>query len=339
MRGEGTEGTRRAFLRTAAAAAVLGGARRVCGATREEALPMDDGFYVRAEELDLRYAHPLPEARLARKRWVGSPEKWRAECKAKLGELLAYAAPAPSSAECLRSARQGSVTVEAWVMDAERGLRIPAYLLRPDAPVAGAPALMAIHGHGSVEAVVGQYEDYHHAFGMYMAERGWVVLCPALRGFGPLANLSSGDPERCLDYWSWDRGPQFSLVTDGFVHGRTLVGDTVADLVRWEDWLANEHGVASVAVAGISDGGDLAVPYPVFSKRVRRIYASGTMGSFSVVFGRCYNAPAHCIPHVLRWMDRADIAGLNAPRPLRLHYGELDTPGPGNNSAALNETV
>jgi len=38
-------------------------------------------------------------------------------------------------------------------------------------------------------------------------------------------------------------------------------------------------------------------------------------------------------------MDCSDIAGLNTPRPVRLHYGEHDTPGPRNNSASYNETV
>ena len=56
-------------------------------------------------------------------------------------------------------------------------------------------------------------------------------------------------------------------------------------------------------------------------------------------FSQCYNAPAHCIPNVLNWMDRSDIAGLSAPRPTRLHYGEYDTPGPKNNSASYNDTV
>ena len=79
--------------------------------------------------------------------------------------------------------------------------------------------------------------------------------------------------------------------------------------------------------------------YPVFSGRVRRIFASGTMGSFSVIFKRCYNAPAHCIPGILEWMDRSDIAGLNAPRPLAIHFGELDTPSSTNASASYNETV
>ena len=38
-------------------------------------------------------------------------------------------------------------------------------------------------------------------------------------------------------------------------------------------------------------------------------------------------------------MDRSDIAGLNAPRSIRLHYGEYDRPGPRNASASYNETV
>jgi len=111
------------------------------------------------------------------------------------------------------------------------------------------------------------------------------------------------------------------------------------DLLRWEDYLAHKHGVKSVRVAGISYGGDLALTYSVFSTRVERIFASGTFGSFSPIFSRCYNAPAHTIPNVLRWMDRADIAGLNAPRPIALHYGERDTPSKDNYSAAYNETV
>ena len=55
-------------------------------------------------------------------------------------------------------------------------------------------------------------------------------------------------------------------------------------------------------------GGDLALAYPVFSARVRKIFASGTHGSFSAIYARCYNAPAHCIPNVLEWMDRAENA-------------------------------
>jgi dienelactone hydrolase len=198
---------------------------------------------------------------------------------------------------------------------------------------------MAIHGHGEVEPCTGARDDYHHMFALRMAQAGHVVLCPEHRGFGALRDMAAADEGHWLDYWGSRRGHQFTLVTDAFLYGKTLVGQTVEDLVRWENWLADTNGVRHVKAVGISYGGDLAITYPAFSRRVRGIYCSGSMGSFSPVFARCYNAPSLCIPGILQWMDRSDIAGLSAPIPIRVHYGELDTPGPGNASAAYNETV
>ena len=222
-------------------------------------------------------------------------------------------------------------------MEIDSTLTIPGYLLTPRTITRS--AVMAIQGHGRPEPAIGLQEDYHHKFALELAKDGHLVLCPTLRGFSSLGDLARGDERYTLDYWVSSRGKQFSLVSDALLHGRTLMGETIEDLLRWEEWLSQTKGVTSIDVAGISYGGDLAFTYPVFSERVDRIYSSGSLGSFSGVFSRCYNAPAHGIPGVLRWMDRSDIAGLNAPRLQRFHYGELDTPGPGNNSASYNETV
>lgn len=131
----------------------------------------------------------------------------------------------------------------------------------------------------------------------------------------------------------------YTLQTDAFIHGRTLIGDTITDLRCWEAWLHANDPNLSIDVVGISWGGDLACAYPVFSNRVRSIFASGTLGSFEAIFADGGNAPAHCIPGVLQWLDRADIAGMNAPTPIMLHYGALDTPSPTNPSAAYNHSV
>jgi hypothetical protein len=131
----------------------------------------------------------------------------------------------------------------------------------------------------------------------------------------------------------------YSLVTDGFQHGSTLIGDTVMDLLRWEQWLITSYSQAKMDVVGISYGGDLALIYPIFSERVTRIFASGTLGSFEPIFARGYNASAHCIPGITQWLNRSDIAGLNAPCSIAFHYGSLDTPSPENFSASYNETV
>lgn len=48
---------------------------------------------------------------------------------------------------------------------------------------------------------------------------------------------------------------------------------------------------------------------------------------FEPIFSQGRNAPAHCVPGVLDWLDRADIAGLNAPRPLMLPYAASPADG------------
>ena len=296
-------------------------------------------FLVQADELNLGFSYTPGEPRLSFSRYASTSQIWHDEVKRKLSELLGLQPILPCEVTSLREIRVGDVTVRALRMRVDEMLSIPAYLLIPGEPRDAGVAVMAIHGHGEAEPCIGASDDYHHQFALVLAQHGFVVLCPELRGFGSLRNMSAGRVGEQLDYWDWGRHMAYSLVTDGFQHGHTLIGDTVMDLLRWEDWLVRVLQIQQVRVAGISYGGDLALTYPVFGSHVERIFASGILGSFEAIFRSCYNAPAHCIPGVLEWMDRADIAGLNVPRPIMLHYGALDVPGDGNYSAAYNETV
>jgi cephalosporin-C deacetylase-like acetyl esterase len=300
---------------------------------------MDKAFYITQDELMLKFSHGKGARALAFSKTDLEPDMWRAQTRRKLAELLSLECPVSvTRVKPLRQSITDGVHVTALVMSVSDDLSIPAYLLEPRRPQAKTRAVIAIHGHGEVEPCIGAYDDYHHSFALELARGGYIVLCPELRGFGALKDVARQGTGTRLDYWNWGKPMAYSLVTDGMLHGKPLIGETVEDLLCWEDWLANEKGIQAVDVAGISYGGDLAITYPAFSERVERIFTSGTLGSFSVIFSRCYNAPAHCVPGILRWMDRSDIAGLNAPRPLALHYGELDVPGPHNFSASYNET-
>ena len=75
-------------------------------------------------------------------------------------------------------------------MAVDDDLTIPAYLLAPADGVVATRALLAIHGHGEVEAAIGLADDYHHCFALALAGRGHLVLCPELRGFGARRDLA-----------------------------------------------------------------------------------------------------------------------------------------------------
>jgi cephalosporin-C deacetylase-like acetyl esterase len=308
-------------------------------AVSEEDVPvLDESFLITRAELQLTFSRPLAERKLSFRNFSGTPEEWKKQTREKLVELLKITEPASCPVKELRKIEFQGVTIHALVMTISDYLTIPGYLLVPPADVERKSAVMAIHGHGSVEPAIGLRDDYHHFFALELAKDGHLVMCPELRGFSTLRDLAFGEEINRLDYWIGGYS-QFTLVTDGFLYGNTLIGETVEDLLRWENWFSETYGVQELDVAGISYGGDLCLVYPAFSRRIRRIFASGTLGSFDVIFKRCYNAPAHCIPRILEWMDRSDIAGLSAPSPIAIHFGGLDVPGPDNASASYNETV
>ena len=295
-----------------------------------------ESFLIKKNELKLAFHQPDPARQLSFQNYDGNFKTWKEEVRKKFIELTGYEKPGERFVKEIRKEKINGITYHAVIMMVSGDLSIPAYVLEPEGMKKG--AVMAIHGHGSVEPMIGLKDDYHHKFAFELARDGYTVIAPELRGFSTLNDLAADVPINRLDYWQVQNS-HYSLVTDGWLYGKTLVGETLEDLVAWEDWFFDNYDFKDIAVAGISYGGDLAIYYPVFSDRVSRIFSSGSLGSFSLIFLRCYNAPAHGIPGVLKWIDRSDIAGLNAPRPVLLHYGELDFPSETNTSAAYNESV
>lgn len=308
-------------------------------------MSLDESFLVSPSDLNLRFLHGRPARALSYANVGGPFAAWRDRCLTKFAELLGLERPeGPSPVRVLRQATHEGVTVQVLVMGVGPELSVPAYLLLPAQDRRPGRAVMAIHGHsvGRGEGCLGLKRGGYNGFALALAQAGHVVLMPFHRGFGPLRDLAADRPGYRMDY---EQSMHFSYVTDSFLHGRTVVGENVDDLLRWEHWLAQERGVREVLAAGLSYGGDLALAYPAFSRRVERIFASGSSGSFELHFCRCYNGPAHCVPGILRWMERSDVAGLNAPRPMVLQYGQIDTPSLNeppardNYAAAYNEAV
>ena len=304
---------------------------------------MDESFLITPSELVLKHAHPPGRRTLSFKN-AGLPfPDWRARCRAKLKEVLNAGDATPGPVRELRSAEHEGVRVHALLMSMGGTLTLPAYLLHPESEPRPGRTVMAIHGHsvGNMAGPLGLKKGGYNAFALRLSQAGFRVLAPFARGFGILRDVARDHPDFTLEY---EQSMHFSYVMDAFIHGLTVAGENTADLLRWENWLAAEHAVTALAAAGLSYGGDLALLYPALSERVERSFCSGASGNMALHFSRCHNGPAHCIPGILNWMERSDIAGLIAPRPLVIHYGERDRPGKvdgklTNLAAANNESV
>ena len=289
-------------------------------------------------DLTLKFAYKLPEKALAY-REPEDPLHWQAQCRKKLAELtVCHLGLEERDVRVHHTSRVDFGTVHSLLMRVDDTLSIPAYLLVPDEIKSEIP-VVALQGHGYVQGVLGIYDDYHHGFGVALCRAGCIVLVPELRGFGNLVDLAAFDDGRRLVYYNWGELMAYPLVTDAFIKGHTLIGDTIQDLHAWGSYAARYCHQKSYSVAGISYGGDLALLLAALDARVGKTFASGTMGSMAPIFEKCYNAPAHCIPNILRYMDRQEIASCIAPRSLCVHYGELDVPSAENFSAAYNETA
>jgi cephalosporin-C deacetylase-like acetyl esterase len=291
------------------------------------------------EALVLKYSYETPHKTYAY-RDSEEPLSWQVKCRDKLKELIVCDFRFNNRpVEVHHTTATDFGLVHSLIMRVDDTLSIPAYLLIPDEIKSETPVI-AIQGHGYVQGVLGIYDDYHHAFGVALCRAGFVVLVPEIRGFGNLVDLAAhSDDGRRLVYYNWGELMAYTLVTDAFLKGRTLIGDTVQDLYAWGSYLCDYTKQQNYSVAGISYGGDLALILSALDMRVDKTFASGTLGSMSPIFEKCYNAPAHCVPNMLNYMDRQEIASCIAPRSLCVHYGELDVPSPENSSAAYNETA
>jgi len=290
------------------------------------------------EDLTLKYAFDLPKKSYAYEA-SENPQEWQERCREKLKQLIVCDFNFDKrEVKVHHTTNMDFGVVHSLIMQVSDNLSIPAYLFIPH-EIKSEVAVIAVQGHGYVTGVLGITDDYHHGFGRELCRAGHVVLVPEIRGFGDIVDLSAHDEGRRLVYYNWGELMAFPLVTDAFLKGYTLIGDTVQDLYAWGTYLCEYTNQQNYAIAGISYGGDLALILAALDNRVEKTFASGTLGSMTTIFEKCYNAPAHCIPSILKYMDRQEIASCIAPRSLCVHYGELDVPSPENSSAAYNETA
>jgi dienelactone hydrolase len=199
-------------------------------------------------------------------------------------------------------------------------MSVPAYLLVPHARVdaPAGPAVLAVHGHGPGKARVcgidagGAGDDYAHA----LAELGYVVFAPDLRGFGERAEWMPEDHYHC----DWD-------LVCATMAGVVPLERNLWDLMRAIDVLEAHPLVDAdrIGAGGLSYGGTCTLFLTALDARVRACVVSGYLSSWraahTVPWNMCGSQVFAAIPDEL---EHVDVAALVAPRPMLVESGTDD---------------
>ena len=268
---------------------------------------------------------------------AGEAAAWQRRLRARLrrmtglDRIAAQAGGAGPPAAVRRGvAEEADHVREEWVVRTEPGHEVPLFLLRPlDAGPAPRPLVLAPHGHGAsgrfgYVGLVDTPEDRalidggERDIALQAVRAGFIAVAPEARAFGESrgpAAIASGAPWVC-DQWQ-DRA---------LLHGRTLIGERVWDIMRLIDWAATLDGVDAtrVAITGNSGGGTVALFAAALDERI----GVCVPGSYFCTFTDSIAAIRHCgcnyVPGLLDAAEMSDVAGLIAPRPFLAVHGERD---------------
>jgi len=217
--------------------------------------------------------------------------------------------------------------------DSSPGVAVPAYLLVPKgvAPGEKRPGILAAHGHGQGKSdIVGLGGEEREAFiaqlnydyARQAVRRGYVVIAPDWLPFG----------ERCPSI-EWSRQGRDPCNVVGMCwqyFGRTLLAQNVWDGMRAVDILAARPEVDAnrLAVLGLSYGGTMTTHLAINDPRLRVAVISGYLstvrGDAITMRGKGNFCGSQHVPHLLRFGDIPEMAGLIAPKPLFIEAGLRD---------------
>ena len=245
-------------------------------------------------------------------------EEWQNQLTSNLKECLGPfpEKPVPLNSRVISTEKFEKFTLHRVIYDSRSDSPVPAYLLIPHGIREKSPAVLCIHGHvpeGKANLVFGDGQ-YGVPYGRELAEQGLVTLCPDNAGMGERAHPSGG----CDFLWR-----RLNLL------GHDLTGYRVYDLIRSVDYLQSlsEVDETRIGIAGLSGGCWLGIVHAALDPRVQAAILSGYFTTFAQTswFG-------HCICHhpkgIGELCEMPDIAGLIAPRPIFVEWGNQDTSRP-----------
>lgn len=225
------------------------------------------------------------------------------------------------------SDRLGDVIRDEWRMHVEPGISLPFHVLYLESVKGPAPLVLTPHGHGPPYLYVAKYESPqeeayarsgHRDVAVQAAREGYIALAPVLRGFGETRtseDIRKGALCSCR-----------AQLVHGLLSGRTPIGERVWDILRLIDWALANLPVDStrIGITGNSAGGTTSLYAAACDDRIGVVVPSCCFASSAASIGSMWHCECNYVPGLIDMGDLAGIAGLLAPRPLRILAGRDD---------------
>ncbi len=174
----------------------------------------------------------------------------------------------------------------------------------------------SVAGCYDIPAVMDKINFYNYDYGMQLAKRGYVALCPESRGFGERRDEKMQTP-----------GDEKAFMTSSCFHLAHMaepIGETVAGMCTWDamrliDYVyeRGEWDTDSLGAVGFSGGGMQVLWLSALDDRIKQCIISGYLYGYKdalmILNGNCN---CNYVPHLWEHFDMGDIASLIAPRPL-----------------------
>lgn len=172
-----------------------------------------------------------------------------------------------------------------------------------------------VAGLGEYGAIKEKIEQYQYDYGMQLAKKGFVAVCPDCRGFGERREAVADAKDPVLGL----KGDCYWLAHMGEPLGIPVAGMLVWDLMRLIDYLElrNEWDTEHIGCLGFSGGGMQTLYLAALDERIQYAVISGYMYGFrDALLTLNRNCSCNYIPHLWEHLDMGDIASLIAPRTL-----------------------
>lgn len=223
----------------------------------------------------------------------------------------------------------GGYTRQKGVLEAEPGLEVPFWFLRPggDGPH---PLALFPHGHygehgldyaagiGASPEMEREIREEDRDVAVQAVRRGFAAIAPATRGFPPVVIPDVNERHG-------GRGCRSQLL-HALLAGRTVIGERVWDLQRLIDWGTGREDIdgSTVLMMGNSGGGVATLYAAACDERVTVAVASCSFCTFVGQNGVIHHCDCNALPGILRFGEFHDVAGLIAPRHLQVVNGRED---------------